>query len=235
MISMAVPASRSASFKSVFQFTRNPLRASTASIRAKVPNCQGKWAIEIYDAKSNLIFPSDDANMTPMDFVPKMSRVACTLQCTGVWIGGKGWGVTLKATQLIVKPNVIESSVGRCLIQLSEEDMDSQIAPEIEAAPVVQQKAAPAPIPTPVVVEVKAVVSTEVDDSDDEQEEPVVVVEAPVVEAPAPVAVKKVVKKAVAEEVKPPPAVVEEEAAEAAVAAVPVVKKMVVKKKATNA
>lgn len=205
--------------------------SSTASIRAKVPNYQGKWAIEIYDAKSNLIFPSEDANMTPMDFVPKMSRVACTLQCTGVWIGGKGWGVTLKATQLIVKPNVVESSVGRCLIQLSDEDMDSQIAPETDAVPVVQQKAPPAP--APVVVEVNTVVSTEVDDSDDEQDEPVietpvVVVEAPV--APVPVAVKKVVKKAaVVEEVKPPPAVVEE------AVAVPVVKKMVVKKKVLSA
>ena len=46
------------------------------SIRAKVQNYGGKWNLEIYDNKLNLLFPNDDPNMTPIDFVPKLSKVA---------------------------------------------------------------------------------------------------------------------------------------------------------------
>jgi len=210
--------------------------SSSASIRAKVPNYQGKWGVEIYTPKGELIFPCDDPNMTPMDFVPKMSNVACTLQCTGVWTGGKGWGVTWKLQQCIIKPKIVETVFGRCHIQLSEEDAEQ-----------IEKLEAPAPV-AKVAAPIIQAISTEVEDSDDEQEqeleqeqeqeqeqesqqnkekeeEDVVQEEEPapavVEEVKAATVVKKVVKKAVTTPVPVP--VVEEETK-------PAVKKVLKKK-----
>jgi hypothetical protein len=177
------------------------------SIRAKVPNYDGRWAVEIYDTKSNLIFPCSDANLTPVDFIPKQSQVACVLQCGGLWIGGKGWGLTWKLIQCVVKPREVVSVFGKCHIALSNDEIET-----LETQKIVNESDTEEPVVA------NEPVSTIVEDSDDEQEsEP-----EPVKEEPKPV-VKKVVKKA------PEPAAEEPKPAEEAK---PVVKK-VVKKKAT--
>jgi hypothetical protein len=44
-----------------------------------------------------------------------MSNIACVLQCGGIWIGGKGWGLTWKMVQGVVKPREIVSVYGRTL------------------------------------------------------------------------------------------------------------------------
>jgi hypothetical protein len=175
--------------------TKNIDMTKPPSIRAKVPVYDGKWAVEIYDTRSNLIFPSENPDLTPIDFVPKLSQVACLLQCGGIWIGGKGWGVTWKLTQAVVKPRETVSVAGKCRIPLSmkeTETLDAQIVTE-EVADEVDVAVAAAPL------------SVVVDDSDDEGEpihpetsvvEEQVVVEEPVVKPAA--VVKKVVKKVVA-------------------------------------
>lgn len=172
------------------------------SIRAKVPNYNNRWAIEIYDTTNTMIFPTENVNLTPMDFIPKMSQVACVLQCGGLWFGGKGWGITWKLIQCVVKPREVVSVFGKCHIQLSTDEISAM-------------NSAPAPVDTDVEdeadVSAPAPVSTEVEDSDEEPEP------EPVVETPK----KKVVKKAApAPEPEPEP--------EAAVAAAP--KKKIVKK-----
>ena len=178
------------------------------SIRAKVPFYNGKWAVELYDTQSNLIFPCENEHMTPVDFVPKMSNVACVLQCGGLWIGGKGFGVTWKMIQSVVKPREVISVYGKCHIQLSNDELDKiekQVIKEdaeVEDEEVVTVAAAPVPV------------STQVEDSDDEDAKIVPVVETPVVETPvvvAPVVVKKVIKKPVEEVVVPPVAASVEE------------------------
>jgi hypothetical protein len=177
------------------------------SIRGKVPFYDGKWGVEIYNTKNELIFPCADDRLTPLEFVPKLSNVACVLQCGGIWIGGKGWGLTWKVIQCVVKPKEIVSVYGKCHIQLSPEERETietqQIKDDVDVEePVLADKPVAAPAP----------VSTLVEDSDDEGDKPVappVVVEVPkpvvvepvavaaVVEAPKP-AVKKVVKKVAA-------------------------------------
>ena len=102
-----------------FDYTKPP------SIRAKVPFYGNRWNVEIYDTESNLIFPSEDPNLTPVDFVPKQSNVACILQCGGIWIGGKGWGLTWKLIQCVVKPRESVSVYGKCHIQLSTEELET--------------------------------------------------------------------------------------------------------------
>lgn len=197
------------------------------SIRAKVPFYNGRWGVEIYDTRQNKLFPSDNENLTPMDFVPKLSNVACVLQCGGIWIGGKGWGLTWKMIQCIVKPREIVSVYGKCHIQLSNEDMDiieKQIDnPELDCENEEELVMKPAPLvrQTSIPPVVKSI-DTHADDSDDET--PVVEQELktePVVENESAVApVKKVIKKAPIEPVIDQTPVVE-----------PETKKKIVKKK----
>lgn len=164
------------------------------TIRAKVPYYDSRWGIEIYDTNSSLIFPRENSVETPVDLIPKQSSVACVLQCGGIWIGGKGWGLTWKLIQCVVKPREVISVFGRCQIQLSVEDKVAIETQEIREDVDHED--------TSVVAAAAAAPSTVVDDSDDD--EPAVVVPptpvpapTPVVETPAPApAVKKVVKKA---------------------------------------
>jgi hypothetical protein len=170
------------------------------AFRAKVPNYNGKWTVEIYDTKQNLLFPAANEHLTPVDFVPKMSSVACVLQCGGIWIGGKGWGLTWKLIQCVVKPREVISVYGKCQIQLSAEDEDTLLSQQDindieECKPVVAlttKKTATAVLaPTPV--------STFVEDSDDDNDAPLateLVVPVVVPVAPAPIK-KRVVKKPV--------------------------------------
>ena len=173
------------------------------TFRPKVPCYDGKWGLEIYDTNTNLIFPCESESSglpkTPMELVPKLSRVACGLQCSGIWIGGKGWGITWKMFQCIVKPMEVVKVAGKCHIQLSNDDMknmdtvDTPVDTQLKSAPLM--------------------LSTEVDDSDVDE----AVVEEAVVE-------EAVVEEAVVEEEE----VVEEEVVEEAVVVKKVLKKVVV-------
>jgi hypothetical protein len=188
------------------------------SIRGKVPCYDGKWGIEIYDTKNNLIFPCEDSRLTPIEFVPKLSNVACVLQCGGIWIGGKGWGLTWKVVQCIVKPKEVVSIYGKCQIQLSTEEratIESQQIKEddfIEEPALADVTASQVKVPLsiePVAKEPEKVVSTLVEDSDNEDAPANSAVEPVPESAPVTPAVKKVVK-------KPTPAPVEEVAEPAA-------------------
>ena len=211
------------------------------TFRPKVPCYDGKWGLEIYDTNTNLIFPceSDHSGLpkTPMELVPKLSRVACGLQCSGIWIGGKGWGITWKMFQCIVKPMEVVKVTGKCHIQLSNDDMKTMVETPVsgkscefcgEHCTCENEKSVESVSQfkqmglTPLIVPV----STEVEDSDNEDEPAVeeapAVEEEPVVEEPV-VPVKKVLKKVVVPTVvvDETPVVVEEAPK----------KKMVIKKK----
>jgi hypothetical protein len=162
------------------------------SIRAKVPYYNGKWAVEIYDTKSNMIFPCENDNHTPVDFIPKMSSVACVLQCGGIWIGGKGWGLTWKLVQCVVKPREVISVYGKCQIQLSSEERDLLDKQEIKED-VTEQDVED--LPSPPLQVAKQVVNTKVEDSDEEAE----------VEVPVEKPVKKIIKKDTFDICPPPP------------------------------
>jgi hypothetical protein len=173
-------------------------------IRAKVPNYNGRWAIEIYDTNQQLLFPCDNDRLTPQDFIQKMSSVACVLQCGGLWFGGKGWGITWKLNQCVVKPQTVVSVFGQCHIALSSDELSAIEKQEDKALTQDEDDEEVEPVAQ----------STMVEDSDEEETVP---------EPVAPAPVKKVVKKAVP---------VPEPVAETAVEAEPAVaKKKVVKKK----
>jgi len=165
------------------------------SIRPKVPNYDGKWKVEIYDTQSNLLFPAADESATPMEFVPKRSNVICMLQCGGIWVGGKGWGLTWKLAQCVVKPQEMETVFGRCNIMISDEasneinkDLDDTIPatePVVENSAYVEDsdddesppaKAVPVPVPEPVTVSAPEPVSAPPAEEDVEKKKKKVVV-----------------------------------------------------------
>jgi hypothetical protein len=174
------------------------------SISAKVPRYEDadgtvRWDCDLFDTQYNKIFPSGDSDVTPVDLVPKLSKIACTLQCTGIWVGGKGWGLTWKMIGGVVKPKLVESLRGVCQIKLSDADREELEKPETDD---VEEDVAPAVVESksPVKKEpVKEAIQTEVEDSDNEESEAAV---APSLPEPAPVQetpkiVKKVIKKKV--------------------------------------
>ena len=182
------------------------------SIRGKVPCYDGKWAIELYDTKENMIYPCDNERVTPPDFVPKLSQVACVLQCGGIWLGQKGWGVTWKVIQCVVKPREVVSVYGQCRVMLTEDERGAIATQTINDDDT--------DVSETVFTQSETVShNVEAEDSDDDDEMPDIVAEAveAVEEPAAPVMKKKIVKKKVSEE-----AVSED---------VPVVKKKMVKKK----
>lgn len=186
-------------------FTKPP------SLKAKVPVYDNNWQIEIYDSKNTLIFPvKERPDFTPMDFIPKLSKVASVIQCAGLWFAGKGWGVTWKLTQCVVKPQENLTVFGKCHVMLTDDDIQALDSQPVDSDMVEHEDN------DSVVKPSTSVMNTEVEDSDaeeeEEQEEQVSVV-------------KKVVKKAVA--------VSSSEVAVAAAAetAVEPAKKKVVKKK----
>ena len=149
------------------------------SIRGKIPYYDGKWGLEIYNTRNELIFPCADDRLTPLEFVPKLSNVACVLQCGGIWIGGKGWGVTWKVIQCVVKPKEIVSVYGKCHIQLSPEEretIDTQQIKEdadVDEPLVAESKAGPYAKATATAT--ATITTTLVEDSDDEHE-PIILV-----------------------------------------------------------
>lgn len=172
------------------------------SLRPKVPKYGEDWNIEIYDTKSNLLFPSPDF-VSPIELVPKQSNVATVISCTGLWMGGKGWGTTWKVVQCVVKPQIMEKVFGKCHIQLSGADVEA--IEDKKPATIAEDASVPLPSVKPAPVEIKkpVVVDTYVADSDGEEE----------VRKQEPVAVEvpKQEPEPVTEPVTPEPEVVEEQ------------------------
>ena len=186
--------------------TKKPDMTKSPTLSAKVPFYEkdNRWNVELYDTNGSLIFPCENEEMTPAHFVPKLSNVACVLQCGGIWIGGKGWGVTWKLVQAVVKPKEVVTVFGKCHIKLSEDEKNTI---ENDDADAEEEVSAPEP---------KAA-QTMVEDSDEEDEAPKPAPEPEPVAKPEP---KVVAKPAVAPE---------EEKPVVAAAAAPVEKKIVKK------
>jgi hypothetical protein len=175
------------------------------SISAKVECWEGNWKPRIFDTKKQLLFPSpllENEGMTPADFVPKLSNVSCSIECAGIWIGEKGWGVTWRLKQCVVKPADSMSNSDICQVEFDDEDanniqnqkvscgddvdIDPETATIYKSGIPVDSGVSSAPVPASGSKEEL----TKVEDTDDETE-PVVETPAPVVKAP----IKKIIKK----------------------------------------
>lgn len=96
-----------------FDYTRAP------TLRLKVPYWEGDWKVELYDMEHRQLWPSDELD-SPVELISKLTRVACVIQCGGIWCANSKFGVTWKLFQAVVKPP--QSLRGKCHIQLTEGD-----------------------------------------------------------------------------------------------------------------
>lgn len=94
------------------------------TLRVKVPYWDGDWKIELYDMEENQLWPSTKAS-SPVELIPKLTRVACVLQCGGIWFANGKFGVTWKLFQAVVKPP--QSLRGTCHIKLSSNDRERMV------------------------------------------------------------------------------------------------------------
>jgi hypothetical protein len=98
-----------------FDYARAP------TLKVKIPFWENEWKFELYDVEQNQLWPSESSCMpTPLPLVPKLSRIACILQCGGIWFAAGKFGVTWKLFQAVVKPP--QSLKGKCHIQVSNND-----------------------------------------------------------------------------------------------------------------
>jgi len=166
------------------KFPKDPVtkkidHTKSPTLKARVPNYNNKWNVEVYDTQQQLLFPTDDDSLTPMDFVPKKSNVACVLQCGGLWFGGKGWGVTWKLVQCAVKPSEVVGVFGKCHITLTDEDLNTTTNySDDENTPAAATTATTVVAENPLIPDSDSE-DEEEEDEEDEEEEPVVVTKTP--------------------------------------------------------
>jgi hypothetical protein len=90
-----------------------------------VENYDNKWNVKIFDTKKTLLNTPENPYVQPPDLVPKRSIVTCVIECTGIWIGPKGWGVTWRLNQCVVKPPPSEAYMNECQVVFQPEEEDN--------------------------------------------------------------------------------------------------------------
>lgn len=98
------------------------------TLRAKVPYFNGQWgdSFAIFSDKKEKLFPTETSR-TPVDLIPKMSNIRCVLHFSGLWFGGKGWGLTIRATQAIVRPSDMRMNMNDvCQIGFGDEEEEQE-------------------------------------------------------------------------------------------------------------
>lgn len=90
-------------------------------LKVKVPFWNGEWKTELYDMEQRQIWPSE-VHASPVELIPKLTRIACVLQCGGIWFANGKFGVTWKLFQAVVKPP--QSLRGTCHIKLNNIDRE---------------------------------------------------------------------------------------------------------------
>ena len=110
------------------------------TLSVKLPCYDGKWKPEIFDedAETVLFSPSKNDNKgTPVDYLPKMARVACEIECGGIWISNGKYSVVWNLIQArVIRPKVRE--MGKCHMTLSAEEKA-----EVSAKPPLQDLECP--------------------------------------------------------------------------------------------
>lgn len=150
--------------------TGEPDKTKAPSLRVKIPCYDGVWKSNIFNLEHQKVFPTNDATLTPMDFIHKGDQIATVIQCGGIWYANGKFGVTWRLLQAVAQPKIDTNSV--CQIELDDTDKD-KIQSAVDATSDDEEE--------DIIVE------------DDEEEE--TVEEEVVVETPPPVEPEPVIKK----------------------------------------
>jgi hypothetical protein len=109
-------------FNPMLKWPKDPLTGDrdmtkTPTLDIKLENYDG-FNCELYDVNSDMLFPDKtNPEVTPMTLLPKLTNIACVIQCGGLWFAGGKFGVTWKLFQGVVQPR--PSLKGKCLINLT--------------------------------------------------------------------------------------------------------------------
>ena len=109
-------------FNPMLKWPKDPLTGDrdmtkTPTLDIKLENYDG-FNCELYDVNSEMLFPDKtNPEVTPMTLLPKLTNIACVIQCGGLWFAGGKFGVTWKLFQGVVQPR--PSLKGKCLINLT--------------------------------------------------------------------------------------------------------------------
>ena len=102
--------------------TGEPDKTKAPSLRVKVPCYDGVWKPNIFNLEHQKVFPTNDATLTPMDFIHKGDQISTVIQCGGIWYANGKFGVTWRLLQAVAQPKIDTNSV--CQIELDETDKD---------------------------------------------------------------------------------------------------------------
>jgi hypothetical protein len=103
--------------------TQEPDYSKSPALRVKIPFWEGEWKIELYDMEERQIWPTKNPQIqSPVELIPKLTKVACVIQCGGIWFANGKFGVTWKLFQAVVKPP--QSLKGTCHIKLSSNERE---------------------------------------------------------------------------------------------------------------
>jgi hypothetical protein len=143
----------------------------------------GAFDSELYDNQKRLL-----EGQSPVDILRRGAEITAILECTGVWITDKGFGLTWKLFQARVDQTAEGLEPGCAILDDDEEETP---APKPKAKPAPAPVSAPAPEPTPAIVE----------DEEGQEEDDDEIVSAPPVPVKKPVGIvkkapTKIVKKA---------------------------------------
>ena len=109
-------------FNPMLKWPKDPLTGDrdmtkTPVLDIKLENYDG-FNCELYDVNGEMLFPDKlNPDVTPLTLIPKLTNIACVIQCGGLWFAGGKFGVTWKLFQGVVQPR--PSLKGKCLISLT--------------------------------------------------------------------------------------------------------------------
>jgi len=83
-----------------------------------------KLDIKVYDKNRNLIYPNENPDDAPMNYVTKGSTVVAIIKCNSVWIGPNNWGITFRAVQIVVVSKGDSLNTNVCQIKFEQIDDD---------------------------------------------------------------------------------------------------------------
>jgi hypothetical protein len=142
--------------------TKEPDHNRSPTLSVKLPCWEGKWTSEVYDENRVKLFPCEDPEVTPLQFITRGNNMATIVQCGGLWIVGGKMGVTWKLVQTVVKQQNTSIS-GVCHISLKETD-------KTKLSSVADLTKHSEPEPDIVVSSTNNEISSHADDSDDEDD-----------------------------------------------------------------
>lgn len=80
--------------------------------------------VKIYDKRGNLIYPNDNPDDVPMNYVTKSSNVVAVIKCNSIWINSSTWGITFSAVQIAVINQGDSLNTNVCQINFDNDDDD---------------------------------------------------------------------------------------------------------------